>query len=387
MNGSAFGAPGIPPTWCSSDKDFVSTSLGSARLWATVGHGIINEVYWPSTGEPQVRDLGFYLLGAQGWIDLKRVRRYRLSTPQPYVPLLTITHYGDDYELLLEVLPDSARDVLLIGYRLNGPYQLAMLLAPHLGSSGWDNSAWIDGQNLYAARGNFALCLAADQSLSHMSAGFVGASDGWQDLAHHGALTYGFAKASGGTVALAAQLEAPAGTIALGFCDTSLGAHTRVRSALAEGMDSCRVAFISAWSEWGARLQLPAPNASLHREALLSAAVLKIHEDRAYPGAVVASLSVPWGNSSDSLGGYHLVWPRDATLTAFALLAANQYADACRMLAHLIAVQRPEGRWPQNIFRAACHFGAASSSMRQRSRSCWRRNCVSSVSTSCRVRQ
>ena len=76
MSGHAFGAPGIAPTWASSDKDFVTTALGNARLWVTVGHGIINEIYWPSTGRPQIRDLGFYLLGEDRWIDLKRVRRY-----------------------------------------------------------------------------------------------------------------------------------------------------------------------------------------------------------------------------------------------------------------------------------------------------------------------
>jgi glucoamylase len=75
-----------------------------------------------------------------------------------------------------------------------------------------------------------------------------------------------------------------------------------------------------------------------------------MHEDRTYPGAVVASLSVPWGNSTNTLGGYHLVWPRDATLTAFALLAANHTRDARRILAHLAANQLPEGHWPQNYF-------------------------------------
>jgi glucoamylase len=59
---------------------------------------------------------------------------------------------------------------------------------------------------------------------------------------------------------------------------------------------------------------------------------------------------VPWGNSTDTLGGYHLVWPRDATLTAFALLAANHARDARRILAHLAANQLPEGHWPQNYF-------------------------------------
>lgn len=34
----------------------VSTALGPSRLWVTVGHGVINEVYWPTTGKPQIRD-------------------------------------------------------------------------------------------------------------------------------------------------------------------------------------------------------------------------------------------------------------------------------------------------------------------------------------------
>ena len=75
-----------------------------------------------------------------------------------------------------------------------------------------------------------------------------------------------------------------------------------------------------------------------------------MHEDRNFPGAIVASLSVPWGNSSDTLGGYHLVWPRDATLTAFAFLAANQRHDARHILGHLLATQTADGRWPQNYF-------------------------------------
>lgn len=65
---------------------------------------------------------------------------------------------------------------------------------------------------------------------------------------------------------------------------------------------------------------------------------------------MVASLSIPWGNRTETLGGYHLVWPRDATLTAFAFLAANQVNDARHVLAHLIGTQAREGRWPQNYF-------------------------------------
>jgi glucoamylase len=122
------------------------------------------------------------------------------------------------------------------------------------------------------------------------------------------------------------------------------------------GFDGLRAEFLQAWQAWGEQLRLPRPDDVLGDAGLLSAAVLKIHEDRSYPGAVVASLSIPWGNSTESLGGYHLVWPRDATLTAFALLAANQVNDARHILAHLIATQSPGGRWPQNYFPSGKPF-------------------------------
>jgi len=350
MSGTAFGAPGIAPTWCSSDKDFVTTALGASRVWASIGHGIVNEVYWPSTGQPQVRDLGFYLVSAKGWIDLKRVRRYRLTTPGPYLPAPTITHYGDDYQLDLEILPDPRRDVLLVRFKLEGPHRLVVILAPHLCSSGLNNCAWIEEGVGYARRNNAALCMAAHPSLANLSCGFVGASDGWQDLRQHGALTYAFTDAANGTVALTGEAPGAQGVLAVGFAQSTRGARTLVRTALADSFDSIRGSFLQEWHAWGALLQLPRPNDILGDAAVFSATVLKIHEDRSYPGAVVASLSIPWGSSTDTLGGYHLVWPRDATLTAFALLAADQRADARHILGHLAATQMPDGRWPQNYF-------------------------------------
>jgi glucoamylase len=346
----AFGAPGAAPTWCSSDKDYVTTALGGSRVWVTVGHGIINEVYWPSTGEPQIRDLGFYLVGEGRWLDLKRIRRYRLSTPGPCLPALTIVHFGDDYQLTLEVLPDPLRDVLLVRFNLIGAYRLVVILAPHLGSTGRNNTAWVRDGVGYAQQGNHCVCLAANAPLQWLSCGYVGASDGWQDLNCHGRLTYRFDSAVEGTVAITAETAGHCGVLALGFGGNAHGALTRARSALAVSFDALRAEFLQDWHDWSARLQLPRPDDALGDAGMLSAAVLKIHEDRAYPGAVVASLSIPWGNSTDRLGGYHLVWPRDAALTAFALLAANQLHDARHILAHLIATQRDEGHWPQNYF-------------------------------------
>jgi glucoamylase len=350
MSGNAFGAPGNAPTWASSDKDFVTTALGNSRLWASIGHGIINEIYWPSTGRPQIRDLGFYLLGDNRWIDLKRVRQYRLTKPKPHLPLLTIVHTGEDYRLTVEVLPDPARDVLLMHYDVEGPYRLGIILAPHLSATGYDNTAWIEDGEAYATAGIGALCLTADAPMADLSAGYVGASDGWQDLARNGRFTFGFSRAERGNVALSGSLTTRRGVIALGLAPEGRSARTLARSALAAGYDSIREDFLDAWEDWGAKLSLPAPEAGLAEEASMSATVLKMHEDRMYPGALVASMSTPWGNQTNTLGGYHLVWPRDATQAAFALLAVNQLKDACHILAHMIAVQQPDGHWTQNYF-------------------------------------
>lgn len=344
------GRPGLPPTWASSDKDFVTSSLGPARLWATFGHGIVNEIYWPSTGQPQLRDLGFHLTGQNRWIDLKRVRRYRIVTPPSPVPLLTIMHEGDDYRLSIAAVPDPHRDVLLLHFELEGPYQLVLLAAPHLGGTGNDNEAWTHGSALFATRGDHALCITADVGLRQPSVGYVGVSDGWQDLNQNGRLSWSWQNAGPGNVALVAQPGAAKGVIAIGFADSARGAETLARASVAMGFDQIRRAFVDDWVRWGRTLRLPDAAPELARLARLSATVVKAHEDRIYPGALVASLSTPWGNRTDTLGGYHLVWPRDVTLTAFALIAIGQIDDARRVLARFIATQEDDGHWVQNSF-------------------------------------
>jgi glucoamylase len=366
------GAPGISPTWSSSDKDFVTSALGSSRLWVTIGHGVLNEVYWPSTGEPRLRDLTFYLVGkdAQGqarWIDLKRVRAYRLSTYRDAIPLLTVTHHGDDYELELEVVPDSDRDCVMIRYAIKGDYRLVVIVAPHLDGDGTSGTAWVDADLFAEGRHcKAALCLSSQDGFVDQSAGFAGHSDGWQDLAQHGRLTWHYPRADNGNVVLSAGLAGAEGVLSLAISDDAPGARTLARSSLADGFDTVRARFIETWERWCKQFDIAevirkAKTRSGQRppkeigkefmkEATLSATILKIHEDRNFPGALVASLSVPWGSSTNNLGGYHLVWPRDTVMTAFAFIAIDHLNEASKILSHLVAAQQPDGHWTQNYY-------------------------------------
>src|SRR2546423_15347479 len=86
-DGPAPGAPGTSPTWTSSAKDMVGCGLGPARLWFTLGFGIVNEVYYPRVDIPQIRDLGFIVAGPDGfWSEVKRNENYTLRLLAPGGP-------------------------------------------------------------------------------------------------------------------------------------------------------------------------------------------------------------------------------------------------------------------------------------------------------------
>jgi glucoamylase len=82
----------------------------------------------------------------------------------------------------------------------------------------------------------------------------------------------------------------------------------------------------------------------------LSRCVLLAHEDKVFQGAMVASMSIPWGETKADTdrGGYHLVWTRELVQSATALLATGQTNTPLRALIWLAAIQRPDGTFPQN---------------------------------------
>ena len=358
------GAPGIAPTWSSSAKDMVGCALGSSRLWYTVGYGIVNEVYYPRIDIPQTRDLGFIVADDKGfWVEVKRLHGRELRTAAPGVPAVEIVHHHPRFKLTLRITPDQQRDVLLIDVKLEGDETLRpyALLAPHLGGTGHDNNAAVDDYHgrrmLWAEQGPFGLALAAVDASQcdawgRASAGFVGTSDGWQDFNRNGAMRWLYRAAGPGNVALMGELPRQA-TLALGFGTSRESAATLAVGALMQPFANHWQAQVDSWQIWHAECgqrckastDLPAP---LREQFITSAMVLRTHLDRTYPGAMVASLSIPWGNTRNELGGYHLVWPRDLVECAGALLALGAEDKTREVLRYLIATQHADGHWNQN---------------------------------------
>ncbi len=362
--GHAPGAPGTAPSWTSSAKDMVGSSLGPARLWFTLGFGIVNEVYYPRVDTPQIRDLGFIVAGPDGfWSEVKRNADYSLKLMAPGVPAVEIVHHNARYQLRLRVTPDSRRDVLVIECRLDGEAELGLyaLVAPHLGATGYDNFAMVERYGgrrvLLAEQGPFGMALAAADehqadAFGRASAGYVGTSDGWQDFARNGAMAWQYQDAGPGNVALTGEVSRRA-VLALGFGSSAEAAATLAISSLIQHFDNVLQQQIADWEGWQSQCAERSPPTldlpeTIRQQAVVSSIVLRAHLDKTYPGAMVASLSVPWGYTGNERGGYHLVWPRDLVQCAGALLAFGAEEEARDTLRYLIATQHEDGHWNQN---------------------------------------
>lgn len=366
------GWPGIPARWTSSAKSAVGTSLSSrSPVWFTLSHGIFNEIYYPRIDQACVRDLGFLVTdGGSFRSEEKRDATCEVNWLAEGIPAFrTVSTCKEErYRIEKEILTDPRRPVVLQQTRFSAlkgrieDYRLFVLLAPHLANQGAGNNAWIGEykgvQMLFAERDGVALALASSVPWRALSAGFVGLSDGWQDLMQHGLLTWDYTRAENGNVALTGEvaLDAADGSfvLALGFGSRAAEAGHRARASLQDGFETSRAEFFRGWKSWQETL-LPLDQEQGHPRQNLyrgSASVVRVHEASNFPGGIIASLSVPWGNSKgdNDLGGYHLAWPRDLVEAGGGLLAAGAFREVHRVLCYLQATQEEDGHWGQNLW-------------------------------------
>src|ERR1700730_6360311 len=114
----AFGAPGIAPRWTSSAKEGLGTAYsGSCRLWFTLSHGIINEIYYPTVDQPNTRDFEFLISDGKAFChEEKRDLDNRIDYPERSCLLyrLTNSERNGRYQIIKKVLADPARSELLM---------------------------------------------------------------------------------------------------------------------------------------------------------------------------------------------------------------------------------------------------------------------------------
>ncbi len=366
----AFGKPGIPPRWTHGSKDGVGTAYASSsRLWFTVWNGIVTEVYYPTVDRPQIRDLQYLVTdGASFFHEEKRHLRSRTERISHHVLGYRITNSDPEgrYSIEKEIISDPHLPCVLVHTRLGGEagflkkIRLYALCAPHLGGGGWGNNGSVlefAGRRILTAhKDGVWLALAATVPFSRLSCGYVGSSDGWTDLADNLRMDWNFEEALDGNLALTGEL-APDGdggfTTGLAFGDGLHNAVTTLLESLAIPFGKQLERYTDQWNRT-CRQIFPLERVSRDEGDLYhgSYSLLLAHEDKTFPGAFIASLSIPWGESKgdDDRGGYHLVWTRDLVNTAMGLLAAGNTESPLRAMIYLAVSQHKDGGFSQNFW-------------------------------------
>ncbi len=365
------GAPGIPARWTSSAKSGVGTSINAAsEVSFTLSHGIVNEVYFPREDSACMRDMGLIVTNGKDFFsEEKRDAVHGVKTVEAGIPAYTLTNtcIDDRYRIVKEIVVDPLRDTLLqrISFEaLQGKtedYHLYVLLAPHLGNRGGENTAWLGDFKgipmLYAQRDGLCIALACSVPWKKRSVGYVGKSDGWRDLHRHKQMTWEHERAENGNVALTAEIDLSQVEhdfmLALGFGRNATEAGHRAYASITDGFEEVQKLYVKEWHDWQESLiSLNSPKDGVGELYSISAAVLRMHESKRFPGAMIASLSIPWGYSKgdDDIGGYHLVWPRDLVESSGGLIALGAGAMAGRVLKYLLTTQEHDGHWSQNMW-------------------------------------
>jgi glucoamylase len=366
----AFGHPGIEPRWTHGNKDGVGTAYsGDSRLWFTLWNGCVTEVYFPTIDRPQVRDLQYLVTDGQSFFhDEKKtlISETQRSSSHALSYRVTATDPRGRYRIVKEVIASPHLPCLLQRTHLEGDetllprLRLYALCAPHLQVGGWGNNAYVlevAGRGILAAqKGGTWLALAASVPFSRLSCGFVGASDGWTDLAKDFRMDWEFDRAEDGNVALTGELALDGSaefTTALALGHGLHHAVTVLFEALGIPFEEQRARYVEQWERPAGKIR-PLGDASGDGGHLYhgSHSLLLAHEDKSFHGAFIASLSIPWGETrgDEDTGGYHLVWTRDMTHTATALLAAGDRETPLRALIYLTATQGDDGGFPQNFW-------------------------------------
>jgi glucoamylase len=367
-DGPAFGAPGLSPRWTSSRKDAVSTAYAaSSRVWFTMSHGILNEIYYPTIDRPQTRDMELIFSDGETFCHEQKHLEYDFEYIDSDALAVRVRANDVDrrYKVTKEFITNPHHPVVLVNVKIDGDDEFIgrlkcyALLAPHLNGGGEGNSARsidVAGRRCVLAwKGDTSLAFGADCGFTRSSCGYVGTSDGFQNLCQDMKMTWQFGQALDGNIAVMGEIDIVRHrefTLAIAFGDGHHAAIASMAQSLAAPYEVHRNRFLVQWGRAASPQHLGQVATDGGKLMQISHNILLTHEDKIYPGAFIASASIPWGSSKgdDDLGGYHLVWTRDMVQTATALLACERVDTALRALVYLACTQRPDGSFAQNFW-------------------------------------
>ncbi|HMH36258.1 MAG TPA: glycoside hydrolase family 15 protein, partial [Streptosporangiaceae bacterium] len=372
----------------------LGTAAGQgSKVWYTVAGGVLSDVYEPTIDNTDVSTLQYVVTDGATFTDLQaRDMTYTVAAdPTGMACTVTSTDARRGFRLVTTYITDPASDTVLMSTRLQalpgaganlGRLHLYARLDAHVngnGGGGSDNAGANSGvvddpsgvpvvfstntvtnatNRDYAVPTYMALAATSAQAAS---VGYADtASDGLTQLDAARVLTTTYNSAPDGHV-VATEDVTPGGghqvTLALGFGRTQAQSVSVAKASLAHPFGLTAASYLRGWVSYDASLRTPPGN--LRGSYYLSANVLKASEDKTFPGAIVASLASPWGQSVQAgvnsggkpsyFGSYREVFARDLYEAFTGLLADGDIGTARAATRFLFDRQQlPDGSMPRN---------------------------------------
>jgi glucoamylase len=361
------GAPGMPATWSSGKKTSVGTFIDSKRslVWFSTASGVLTEVFYPTIDKPHLRDSQILVSDGETFFADEKTRTiHEVEILSPSISRLVNRDPKNRFKIshtffTLENSSTLVDEVVIDAYQDNLSYYL--LVNPSMLNTGFGDLGRYSGGRLVfwdksRRKSELSLSISSNLRVLKGSLGYVGNSDGYQDLKDNFKMDFNYHKADQpGNLAGMMQFDIPkkAGRYKfyIFYKFNNLGKMIPTQNALSNH----KYRYEHAWNSYFSSLKVPTNS---RRELFLyfkSLYVLKTMEDKLNPGAFIASLSKPWGESYQEtfenhpdefkVGGYHLVWPRDLFHISLALLYSGDYRSPVRALRFLKRIQYKSGFW------------------------------------------
>src|SRR5690554_1779220 len=381
------GAPGQTPVWAYSGKTGIGTSYEQyvdgayadnastgavSKVWFSLAQGIVTETMAGLIHEAQLKEMQFYIQG-DDFLDEEKIDTLQhieyLHTDNEGRPLslaykLINKDKDGKYEIEKHIFTDPDRNSLMMKVFFRSfedgitPY---LHVNPYLANTGSNDKAWIDNNTWYAQEGNATIALKTDATIEYSTVGFIGDSDGVTQLTKNNALS-AFYRSTGettGNVGITLQLpDVNSGEaqwqFVLGFGKSEQESLRAAEQTLSDGYTQVLAKFNGegeaiGWEDYLHSLphlaELSATTTDNGKLLYSSALVLKAQEDKTHAGALIASLSNPWGETKtaeESKTGYKAVWPRDFYQVAMAMLALGDTQTPKTAFEYLQKVQVSE---------------------------------------------
>jgi glucan 1,4-alpha-glucosidase len=396
------GGPGADSHFDLSRKDCLGTARNStSKVWFTVADGVLSDVYYPTVDNTNVETLQYVVTDGRSFTDLQTRDMTYTVTPLDTRALacrITATARNRRYRIITDYVTDSEHDSVDMYIRfeaLRGArsgYRLYIRYDPSIngnGGGGVTNTGGDSGAVLQvrgrgipiaydrntqseATNRTYAVpvysALAASRSFRAVENGFVGTpSDGLAQLDRVHRLIAAYNMAKDGNLVQTVEIGSPppAFDLALGFGSSAGRAAGAATGTIKRGFKAVRRQYESLWHTYDRGLRRPQPSVAgigaagwrrLVNEYYLSANVLKASEDKTFSGAILASMTAPWGQAvlADSPGdafysGYREVWARDLYEIWTALFTDGDRNTAGQALGFMFfRQQQPDGSFPRN---------------------------------------